>query len=99
MGDHDSAVQDVRRILQDIRRQYDDVKAEAERKEEELSKLREAIRVSDRNVGSKGDEVDKLEDTRLALIKQLDGTNECITEAQTNKKVEEKKISISNSDF
>ena len=38
----DSAVEDVRRILADIRKQYDDVHNEAERKEVELQRLREA---------------------------------------------------------
>jgi len=83
----DSAVEDVRRILADIRKQYDDVHNEAEKKEAELQRLREAIRMADAGGTVRSDELYSLEDTRVLLSKQLDDTNEKIQEALTNKKV------------
>merc|ERR1719199_152753 len=83
----DSAVEDVRRILADIRKQYDDVHTEAERKEAELQRLREAIRMADTGGTVRTDELYRLEDTRQALQKQYEDTTEKINEALTNKKV------------
>merc|ERR1719428_2380585 len=83
----DSAVEDVRRILADIRKQYDDVHNEAEKKEAELQRLREAIRMADAGGTTRSDELYTLEDTRASLSKQLEETSEKIQEALTNKKV------------
>merc|ERR1719335_1294659 len=63
----DSAVEDVRRILTDVRQQYDSIHSEAEKKESELQRLREAIRVADSTHGQKADEVTRAEDVRTQL--------------------------------
>merc|ERR1719453_2312396 len=65
----DSAVEDVRRILADIRKQYDDVHYEAEQKERELQRLREAIRVADSAGNNKTDDLYRLDDARKDLQK------------------------------
>jgi len=83
----DSAVEDARRILADIRKKYDDVHNEAERKEEELRRLRETIRQADAQNSMKHDEVFKMDDKRESLKKRLTDTQEKIAEALTQKKV------------
>lgn len=83
----DSAVEDVRRILNDVRSQYDHVHMEAEKREQELTRLREAIRVADKSHNSRADEATKKDDLRASLEKQLTETSQAIFEAQTAQKV------------
>eukprot|EP00931_Biecheleriopsis_adriatica_P074891 TRINITY_DN48868_c0_g1_i1.p1 TRINITY_DN48868_c0_g1~~TRINITY_DN48868_c0_g1_i1.p1 ORF type:complete len:530 (-),score=154.93 TRINITY_DN48868_c0_g1_i1:40-1629(-) len=83
----DTAVEEVRRILADVRTQYDHVHLEAEKREAELSRLREQIRVADRSHGPGTDESTKKEDSRNALEKSLSDTLKAIHEAETAKKV------------
>ncbi|CAE8587378.1 unnamed protein product, partial [Polarella glacialis] len=83
----DTAVEEVRRILADVRTQYDNVHLEAERREAELTRLREMIRIVDNSHGSGADESSKKEDSRLSLEKQLTDAQKAIHEAQTAKKV------------
>jgi len=83
----DSAVEDVRRILADVRTQYDQVHVEAEKREAELWRLREAIRVADCSHSAGSDEFTKKEDFVTSLQKQYTDTMKAIFEAQTSKKV------------
>eukprot|EP00929_Paragymnodinium_shiwhaense_P008151 TRINITY_DN112090_c0_g1_i1.p2 TRINITY_DN112090_c0_g1~~TRINITY_DN112090_c0_g1_i1.p2 ORF type:complete len:541 (+),score=204.59 TRINITY_DN112090_c0_g1_i1:90-1712(+) len=83
----DSAVEDVRRILADVRTQYDQVHLEAEKKEAELIRLREAVRVADQSHNTGADELGKREDFTKSLEKQQEDTCKAIHEAQTAKKV------------
>mmetsp|Transcript_58354 Transcript_58354/g.126178 ORF Transcript_58354/g.126178 Transcript_58354/m.126178 type:complete len:531 (-) Transcript_58354:190-1782(-) len=86
VGD-DSAVEDVRRILSDVRSQYDQVHLEAERREAELVRLREAIRIADQTHSTGAEETSRKEDVRSVLEKQHADTLEEIHEAQTARKV------------
>ena len=52
----------MRRILADVRQQYDQVHLESERREGEIVKLREQIRVADRSHGYGADLSSKTED-------------------------------------
>mmetsp|Transcript_28960 Transcript_28960/g.90252 ORF Transcript_28960/g.90252 Transcript_28960/m.90252 type:complete len:526 (-) Transcript_28960:30-1607(-) len=83
----DTAVEDVRRILADVRTQYDHVHMEAERREAELSRLREAIRVADQSHSAGAAESFKREDARSALEKHYKDTMSQIKDAQTARKV------------
>lgn len=83
----DSAVEDVRRILNDVRTQYDHVHQESERKEIELHRLRESIRVADQSHSAKADEHTKDEDLRASLERQQADTDRNIREASTAQKV------------
>lgn len=83
----DSAVEEVRRILTDVRTQYDHVHMEAERKEAELTRLREAIRLADQSHGAGADESSKREELRASLEKQEEETRKAIHEERTKSKV------------
>jgi len=83
----DTAVEEVRRILADVRTQYDQVHLEAEKREGELTRLREQIRVVDRSHGSGTEESVKQEEMRSKIEKQLEDTLKAIHEAQTAQKV------------
>jgi len=83
----DTAVEDVRRILADVRTQYDDVHMQAEKREAELARLREAIRVADQSHSVGAAESFKKEDLRSALEKQYNDTMDQIKDAHTAKKV------------
>ncbi|CAL1156118.1 unnamed protein product [Cladocopium goreaui] len=83
----DTAVEEVRRILADVRQQYDQVHLESERREAEIVKLREQIRVADRSHGYGADESSKKEDSCHAIDKQLQETTKALVEAKTSKKV------------
>jgi len=83
----DPAVEDVRRILADVRTQFDHVHMEAEKKENELQHLREAIRVADQSHSARDFESSKQEDHRGNMEKQLEDTIKAIKDAQTAKKV------------
>jgi len=80
-------VEEVRRILTDVRTQYDHVHMEAERKESELIRLREAIRIADQSHGVGADESSKREDTRANLERQEKETKKVLREEQTKNKV------------
>eukprot|EP00933_Yihiella_yeosuensis_P076584 TRINITY_DN8641_c0_g2_i1.p1 TRINITY_DN8641_c0_g2~~TRINITY_DN8641_c0_g2_i1.p1 ORF type:complete len:528 (-),score=123.60 TRINITY_DN8641_c0_g2_i1:426-2009(-) len=82
----DSAVEEVRRILADVRTQFDHVHMEAEKREAELTRLREQIRVADASNGSP-EEFSKKEDAKSSIEKQMKETDGAIREAQTAKKV------------
>merc|ERR1712013_484665 len=84
----DSAVEDVRRILNDVRTQYDQVHKEAEHKEAELCRLREAIRVAETS-GASGrlEDSSKSDDVLQSLVKQTEATEKAVFEAQTSQKV------------
>lgn len=81
----DAAVEEARRILAEVRTQYDHVHLEAERKEAELTRLRESIRVADAN--GPGQDDSKREDSRATIEKTYQDTLKAILEAQTAKKV------------
>lgn len=83
----DSAVEDVRRILSDVRTQYDHVHMEAEKREAELVRLREAIRVADQTHSAGADDAGRKEDHTNTLKKQQEDTQAKTIEAQTAKKV------------
>merc|ERR1719456_2199471 len=83
----DSAVEDVRKILADVRKQYDDVHNAAERKDMELNRLREAIKMNDSSSTSKTDLQYQMDETFACLKQQYEATTEKIAEALTNKKV------------
>ncbi|CAK8990852.1 Protein terminal ear1-like [Durusdinium trenchii] len=89
----DTAVEDsgncleVRRILAEVRVQYDQVHLESERREAEIAKLREQIRVADRSHGYGADESTKKEDSCHAINKQFEETTRALVEAKTSKKV------------
>jgi len=83
----DTAVEEVRRILADVRQQYDQVHLESERREAEIIKLREQIRVADRSHGYGADESSKKEDSCHAIDRQLQETTKALVEAKTSKKV------------
>mmetsp|Transcript_57380 Transcript_57380/g.167993 ORF Transcript_57380/g.167993 Transcript_57380/m.167993 type:complete len:530 (-) Transcript_57380:78-1667(-) len=83
----DTAVEDVRRILADVRTQFDHVHMEAEKRETELTRLREAIRVADQSHSAGAAESFKREDMRSAIEKQYKETMNQIKDAQTAKKV------------
>eukprot|EP00930_Biecheleria_cincta_P079329 TRINITY_DN6711_c0_g1_i1.p1 TRINITY_DN6711_c0_g1~~TRINITY_DN6711_c0_g1_i1.p1 ORF type:complete len:541 (+),score=141.28 TRINITY_DN6711_c0_g1_i1:41-1624(+) len=83
----DTAVEEVRRILADVRTQYDQVHLEAEKREAELTRLREQIRVVDRSHGSGTEASVKQEEMRVKIEKQLEDTLKAIHEAQTAQKV------------
>lgn len=83
----DSSVAEVRRILADVRTQYDHVHLEAEKRESELTRLREAVRMADASHSTGSDESSKKEDFRSSLEKQYDDTLKAIHEAQTARKV------------
>lgn len=83
----DTAVEEVRRTLADVRAQYDLVHLQAEKREAELSRLREAIRVADIAHSSGMDESTKREDVRGSLEQQLQDAEVGIKEAQTARKV------------
>mmetsp|Transcript_50031 Transcript_50031/g.140262 ORF Transcript_50031/g.140262 Transcript_50031/m.140262 type:complete len:536 (-) Transcript_50031:212-1819(-) len=83
----DSEVEDVRRILAEVRTQYDNVHMEAEKREAELVRLREAIRIADLSHSAKADEQGRKDDVRASLEKQHQETLREIHEAQTAKKV------------
>lgn len=83
----ESAVEEVRRILNDVRTQYDQVHMEAEKKEAELAKFREAIRLADQSHGVGADEFSKTEDSRAALKKHEKDAKKAIKEKQTEKLV------------
>jgi len=83
----DTAVEDVRRILADVRAQYDHVHADAERREAELSRLREAIRIADQAGHVGQTETSKKEDLQTSLGKQQEEAQESIKAAQTARKV------------
>eukprot|EP00747_Dinoflagellata_sp_TGD_P162943 gnl/TRDRNA2_/TRDRNA2_181125_c0_seq1.p1 gnl/TRDRNA2_/TRDRNA2_181125_c0~~gnl/TRDRNA2_/TRDRNA2_181125_c0_seq1.p1 ORF type:complete len:531 (+),score=158.52 gnl/TRDRNA2_/TRDRNA2_181125_c0_seq1:86-1678(+) len=83
----DSAVEDVRRILSDVRQLYDNVHNEAEKKEAELTKLREAIHLTDSSHGARADEVARQEELRTSLEKQHAETLKAIHDAKTSEKV------------
>merc|ERR1712187_1032859 len=83
----DSAVEDVRRILCEVRTQYDHVHMAAEKREAELARLREAIRVADQSHSLGQDDFSKKEELRNTLEKQYNDTLKAIHEAQTARKV------------
>jgi hypothetical protein len=83
----DPAVEDVRRILIDVRTQFDHVHMEAEKKENGLQHLREAIRVIENIHGARDFESTKQDDHQGGMEKQLTDTLAAIKDAQTSKKV------------
>mmetsp|Transcript_49463 Transcript_49463/g.117701 ORF Transcript_49463/g.117701 Transcript_49463/m.117701 type:complete len:531 (-) Transcript_49463:200-1792(-) len=83
----DSAVEDVRRILNDVRSQYDHVHKEAEKKESELQRLKEVIRVHESSHSYRADESGKVDDLRSQLRQQIEETDDQIKEAMTSQKV------------
>jgi len=83
----ESNVEEVRNILTDVRTQYDHVHMEAERKEAELTRLREAIRLADQTHGTGSDDFAKKAEIRNNLEKQKDDTEKAILEEQTKNKV------------
>jgi len=83
----DSAVEDVRRILSDVKGQYDQIHMDAQKKEAELVRLKEAIRTEDQKHCAGAEEHSKKEDVRAGLEKQYEDTNRQIAEALTAKKV------------
>lgn len=83
----DPAVEDVRRTLADVRAQYDQVHVQAEKREAELSRLKEAIRVADTAHSAGTDEASKEDDLRFQLEAQLKDTEARIKDAQTARKV------------
>jgi len=83
----DAAVEDVRRILADVRAQYDHVHAEAERREVELTRLREAIRTADQAGHVGQTETSKKENLQSTLESQQEETQASIKAAQTAHKV------------
>ncbi|CAJ1365218.1 unnamed protein product, partial [Effrenium voratum] len=83
----DTAVEEVRRILADVRAQYDQVHLEAERREAEITKLREQIRVADRSHGYGADESSKLQEYTLSLDKEKKSMDYAIEQAVLSKKV------------
>lgn len=83
----DSAVEEVRRILADVRTQYDQVHLDAEKREAELVRLRELIRIADQTNNSGSDVFSKTEDQTQAIDKQYTDTVKLIHESQTTKKV------------
>jgi len=83
----DSAVEDVRRILSDVRRQYDEVHNDAEKRDQELQRLKEAIRVAEQAHSLRAEEAGRHDESRSALVKLYEETLEEIHEAQTSQKV------------
>jgi len=83
----ESAVEEVRRILTDVRTQYDNVHMEAERKEAELAKLREALRLADQSHGTGVDELTRRDDECANIRKQEEDTRKMIFEEKTKNKV------------
>lgn len=83
----DSAVEEVRRILADVRTQYDQVHLDAEKREAELVRLREALRIADQSHLLGADGSSKTEDQKQALEKQYTDTIKAIHVAETSKKV------------
>eukprot|EP00928_Gymnodinium_smaydae_P090274 TRINITY_DN74101_c0_g1_i1.p1 TRINITY_DN74101_c0_g1~~TRINITY_DN74101_c0_g1_i1.p1 ORF type:complete len:530 (-),score=154.31 TRINITY_DN74101_c0_g1_i1:93-1682(-) len=83
----DSAVEEVRRILAEVRAQYDHVHMEAEKREAELVRLREAIRIADQAQNAGSDETGKKDDVRTMLETGHEETMKSIQEAKTAKKV------------
>ncbi|CAK9003328.1 unnamed protein product [Durusdinium trenchii] len=81
------STEEVRRILAEVRVQYDQVHLESERREAEIAKLREQIRVADRSHGYGADESTKKEDSCHAINKQFEETTRALVEAKTSKKV------------
>lgn len=79
--------EEVHRILSDIRKQYDHVHMEAEKREAELVRLREAVRVADQPHGGGLDESSKTEEMRTTLERQIEDTRAAIKEGQTATKV------------
>mmetsp|Transcript_11304 Transcript_11304/g.24467 ORF Transcript_11304/g.24467 Transcript_11304/m.24467 type:complete len:528 (-) Transcript_11304:57-1640(-) len=84
---NNNAVEEVRRILTDVRTQYDSVHTEANRKEAELVRLRESLRLLDQSHGTGTDEFAKKEDVRASLKKQHKDTWKSIMEEATKNKV------------
>eukprot|EP00452_MALV-II_sp_L67-6_P000127 gene127-122_t len=84
----DSLVEDMQKNLMETRKQYDDVHAEAERKETELNRIREAIRIAEMaKSGSRSDRDTQLEEQKEQFQKQYEEAQEKILECTTNKKV------------
>jgi hypothetical protein len=83
----DSQVDEVRRILSDVRTQYDHVHMQAEKREAELVRLREGIRIADQSNSAGADANLRKEDLGQSLMKQYDDTTNLNHEAQTAKKV------------
>jgi len=83
----DSAVEDVRRILSDVRTQYDHVHMEAEKREQELVRLREAIRVADQANSAGSDDLGRKDEDRTHIERQTQDTTKATAEAKTQKKV------------
>jgi len=83
----EDSVEEMRRILADVRTQYDQVHLEADKKEAELARLREAVSVADHSHGPGGDDSSKMEDFRANLKKQEKDTWKTIMEERTKNKV------------
>eukprot|EP00811_Abedinium_folium_P030482 NODE_4886_length_1834_cov_3.632103.p1 GENE.NODE_4886_length_1834_cov_3.632103~~NODE_4886_length_1834_cov_3.632103.p1 ORF type:complete len:543 (-),score=156.77 NODE_4886_length_1834_cov_3.632103:204-1727(-) len=85
----DTAVEDVRRILLETRQHYDAVHREAERKDEKLRKVKDAIRVADTTERRKQEETSRLEEVRKELLTRHEETKSRIHTMLTSRKVYE----------
>jgi len=85
-GDN-SEVEDVRRILKEVRTQYDHVHREAEKREAELQRLKEAIKVADMGHGDGTTDSSKKEDPRVSIEKHIKELDEGIAKAMESRKV------------
>lgn len=83
----DTAVADVRNILEDVRKQYDHVHAEAEKRQRELERMREAVKLADQAHGVGAESLSRGDDSRAGILKQTNDTLSLIKDAQTTKKV------------
>jgi len=84
-----AAVEDVRRVLPETRQQYDAIHQEAQKKEEKLRKVKDAILVADSSEKVRFEEFNHLEELRKDLEEKHEETQQKIHETQTSKKVYE----------